>query len=237
MARVPPNDADAEMALLGSLLLDGEMVGAVVPLLRPDDFYRSANRRLYEVVLSLYERREPTDPLLVLRECERLESMSGTVCTILAVQTSAPCSPCMNWLKRQASRWRRDSPFSASVILSHHCVPKRGWISSGIPTGFFQLDDLTAGLHPGELVIVAGRPSMGKTTFALNVAYNVAVSAKVPTAVFSLEMSRQQITKNILCSHAMVEAHKLRGGRFLDDARAARLDAGHAGKQQTYAEK
>ena len=72
MARVPPNDADAEMALLGSLLLDGEMVGAVVPLLRPDDFYRSANRRLYEVVLSLYERREPTDPLLVLRECERL---------------------------------------------------------------------------------------------------------------------------------------------------------------------
>ena len=60
------------LELRGALEQLGEMVGAVVPLLRPDDFYRSANRRLYEVVLSLYERREPTDPLLVLRECERL---------------------------------------------------------------------------------------------------------------------------------------------------------------------
>ena len=102
-------------------------------------------------------------------------------------------------------------------------LDKRDGVSSGIPTGYYQLDDLTAGLHPGELIIIAGRPSMGKTTFALNVAYNVAVKAKVGVAIFSLEMSRQQITKNILCAHAKVEAQKLRGGRFLDDAEFARL--------------
>ena len=71
LARVPPHDVEAEMALLGSLLLDGEMVGAVVPLLRPDDFYRTAHRRLYETVLSLYERGDPCDVLLVMKELER----------------------------------------------------------------------------------------------------------------------------------------------------------------------
>src|SRR5205085_9885129 len=76
LTRVPPHDLEAEMALLGSLLLDGEMVGAVVPLLRPDDFYRTAHRRLYETILSLYERGEPCDVLLVMKELERTGSLA-----------------------------------------------------------------------------------------------------------------------------------------------------------------
>ncbi|MBK9127063.1 MAG: replicative DNA helicase [Phycisphaerales bacterium] len=84
---------------------------------------------------------------------------------------------------------------------------------SGEPTGYPELDDLTSGLQRGDLVIVAGRPSMGKTAFGLNLAENMAIHYKRPVLFFSLEMSRQQIAQRILCSRARVDAHRLRRGR------------------------
>ena len=88
---------------------------------------------------------------------------------------------------------------------------------TGIPTGFADLDYITAGLHPSDLIIVAARPAMGKSAFALNIAANAAVRANVPVAIFSLEMSKEQMTNRILCSEAMVDSNKLRTGKIEDE--------------------
>ena len=88
---------------------------------------------------------------------------------------------------------------------------------TGTPTGFADLDYITAGLHPSDLVIVAARPAMGKSAFALNIATNAAVRANVGVAIFSLEMSKEQMTNRILCSEAMVDSNKVRTGKIEDD--------------------
>lgn len=88
---------------------------------------------------------------------------------------------------------------------------------TGVPTGFEDLDSLTSGLHPSELVILAARPSQGKTALSLNVAVHAAMRKKVPVAVFSLEMSREQLAQRMLCSVARVNGHRLRTGMLQDD--------------------
>ncbi len=88
---------------------------------------------------------------------------------------------------------------------------------TGIETGFYDFDLKTAGLHPSDLVLIAGRPAMGKTTFALNIAQYVAVKKKVPTAIFSLEMSRKQLVNRFLASEGRVDATKIRGGGLTPD--------------------
>ena len=88
---------------------------------------------------------------------------------------------------------------------------------TGIPTGFADLDYKTAGLHNSDLVLVAARPAMGKSAFALNIATNAAVQAKVPTVIFNLEMSKSQLVNRILCSEAMVDSNKIRTGKIEED--------------------
>ena len=87
---------------------------------------------------------------------------------------------------------------------------------TGVPTGFVDFDAKTAGLQKSDLILVAARPSMGKTAFVLNIAQNAAIRNNVPTAIFSLEMSREQLTKRMLCSEAMMDAQKLRTGDLTD---------------------
>lgn len=88
---------------------------------------------------------------------------------------------------------------------------------TGVPTGFIDLDYKTAGLHGSELILVAARPAMGKTAFALNIAANAALRAKTPVAIFSLEMSKDQLVNRVLCSEAMVDSNKVRTGKLEDD--------------------
>jgi len=88
---------------------------------------------------------------------------------------------------------------------------------TGIPTGFADLDYKTAGLHNSDLILVAARPAMGKSAFALNIATNAAVQAKVPTVIFNLEMSKSQLVNRMLCSEAMVDSNKIRTGKIEED--------------------
>ena len=90
-------------------------------------------------------------------------------------------------------------------------------IVTGVPSGFEEFDKLTSGFQPSDLVVIAGRPSMGKTAFSLNIAQYAAIEKKIPAALFSLEMSKEQLVLRMLCSEAKVDAHKLRGG-FLGEA-------------------
>ena len=88
---------------------------------------------------------------------------------------------------------------------------------TGVPTGFTELDNRTAGFHGSDLILIAARPAMGKSAFALNIATNAAVKAKVPVAIFSLEMSKEQMVNRILCSEAMVDSNKVRTGKIDDE--------------------
>jgi replicative DNA helicase len=267
--RVPPHSLEAETSLLGALLLDPEVIGAVAPLLAPDDFYRSAHGKLFEVIRSLFDRGEPSDALIVLRECERLKileeiggreflaSLARTVATAanaehyarivreksisrgliraaMEIQRSAydeegRGNELLEKAEHLVFELARTKDVGAATSVrdlieeAFHELGDRDQVASGVPTGFTEFDQLTTGLHAGELVIVAGRPSMGKTTWAMNVAYNVAVESRRGVAVYSLEMSKQQIAKNILAARAEVPAQKLRGGRFLSDEEFARL--------------
>ncbi|NLJ33148.1 MAG: replicative DNA helicase [Firmicutes bacterium] len=104
---------------------------------------------------------------------------------------------------------------SAAYDRIEYLYQNKGGLT-GIPTGFKDLDLLTAGLQPADFIVIAGRPSMGKTSFALNVAQHVALEAKIPVAIFSLEMSREQLIQRLLCSEAGIDGQKLRTG-FLDE--------------------
>ena len=86
-----------------------------------------------------------------------------------------------------------------------------------LPTGFVDLDNRTAGLHGSEFILIAARPAMGKSAFVLNIATNVALRANVPVAIFSLEMSKDQMVNRILCSEAMVDSNKVRTGKLEED--------------------
>ena len=93
----------------------------------------------------------------------------------------------------------------------------RKQLITGVPSGFTDLDYRTAGFHGSELILIAARPAMGKTAFALNIATNAAVKSKVPVAVFSLEMSKEQLVNRILCSESMVDSNKVRTGKLEED--------------------
>lgn len=99
---------------------------------------------------------------------------------------------------------------------------------TGIPSGFADLDSMTSGFQPSDLIIVAGRPSMGKTAFCLNIAQHASYEARIPTAIFSLEMSKEQLAIRMLCSEARVDNHKLRSG-FIAESEWGKLAMG-AGK-------
>lgn len=88
---------------------------------------------------------------------------------------------------------------------------------TGVPTGFSELDYKTAGLHGSELILIAARPAMGKSAFALNIATNAALRDNVPVAIFSLEMSKEQMVNRILCSEAMVDSNKVRTGKLEEE--------------------
>lgn len=88
---------------------------------------------------------------------------------------------------------------------------------TGVPSGFTELDYRTAGFHGSELILIAARPAMGKSAFALNIATNAALKANVPVAIFSLEMSKEQMVNRILCSEAMVDSNKVRTGKLEED--------------------
>ncbi|MBI2922537.1 MAG: replicative DNA helicase [Planctomycetes bacterium] len=91
---------------------------------------------------------------------------------------------------------------------------------TGVPTGYYLLDDMISGLQPAQLLIVAGRPSMGKSSFALNIVEHVAIKEQQPVLVFSLEMQGQQVAQNMICSHARIDAHKVRKGTISEDEKA-----------------
>jgi replicative DNA helicase len=264
--RLPPQNLEAETSVLGAVLLENEALNRLLEILREDDFYREAHRRIFSAILHLYEHSEPVDLITlseVLKTRGELDSVGGVEylnSLVNGVPTAANITYYAKIIKEKAilrklinrateivsqsysnsgdvdefidqaeraifeisedrvrpSFYPIKDLIKSSFKTIERLYEKRQLIT-GVPTGFQRLDELTSGLQPSDLIIIAGRPSMGKTALALNIAHHASVEATIPAAIFSLEMSKEQLALRMLCSEAKVDAHRLRGG-FLSEA-------------------
>ena len=263
LGKIPPNDVEAEQAVLGSMLLDGDAVADAVEILTPEDFYREENKLIFSAMLGLYAKSEPVDMITVKDELVSLGKLE--VCGGLEyiaelsdkVPTTANADKYIKIVEEKSilrslikmsnelidlgydqthevdevveqaekkvfdlvkNRNQRSYASIQQVLVETFAEIERLYNQkeaiTGIPTDFIELDSKTAGLHGSELILVAARPAMGKTAFALNIATNAAVRAKVPVAIFSLEMSRDQLVNRILASETMIDSNKLRTGKM-----------------------
>lgn len=266
IGKIPPNDVEAEQAVLGSMLLDRDAVSSALEVLKPDDFYREENKLIFDAILNLYNRSEPIDLITVKDELISLGKFE--VCGGLEYIADLPEKVPTTANVDQYIKIVEEKSILRSLIKTSNELVNLGYDQSlevdeiiekaeknvfdllqnrnqkgytpikdilvetvaqleklynqkqhitGIPTGFSDLDYKTAGLHGSELILVAARPAMGKTAFALNIATNAAVRAKVPVAIFSLEMSKEQLTTRILSSEAMIDSNKLKTGKMEEE--------------------
>lgn len=247
--------------MLAAILMDNHALNACLEILKPEDFYKEAHKIIFESMIELNEKNEPTDLVTLndsLQKKAQLEAVGGTaylshlvdsVPTASHVATyarlireksllrqlihAASCivTDCYNSdagveeiLDRAENRvfslsekkaTRGFSPVKDLVKETYELIESLYEHKSeitGLTTGFADLDKLTAGLQKGDLIIVAGRPSMGKTAFALNLVENAARQAQAKVAVFSFEMSKQQLVMRLLTSQARIDSMRLRTG-------------------------
>lgn len=258
--RLPPQNPEAEEAVLGSLLMDPEAVGKVASFLKPDDFYRERNGTIFGAMLAVYDRREPVDFTTVTDELTRqgrfdeagglayLSHLVSVVPTAVHVEHYARIVERTSVKRRLISAAGKiaavgyddsldlDTTLEKAEQLLFNVAQRRvtrdfehiGAIlgdyleemearaadtgGRGIPTGFIELEKLTGGLQRSDLVILAARPSMGKSSFALNIVQTAAIRHHATCAIFSLEMSKQQLAHRLLCAESGVDATKLRLG-------------------------
>lgn len=259
--KLPPQNLEAEQAVLGAIILDNEALPKVIEILSPEDFYKEAHRRLYNVIIGLFDETKPVDIITLteyLRKNNELEAVGG----ISYLSHLANCIPTSANIRHHAKIIREKALLRSLIQTSSHIVSKvyednldademvdyaekmifdiadkrtrtsftslkdvirdtfkmiehlydKKEAITGIPSGFKDLDELTSGFQPGDLIIIGGRPGMGKTAFALNIAQHVAIDLKEPVAIFSLEMSKEQLAMRMLCAESMVDSSRVRKG-------------------------
>ncbi len=257
--RIPPHDEAAEEAVLGSILVDGDVIGRLAPVVKPEDFYRERNRWTYQACLSLFQRGVPIDQISVAHELADqghldpaggpafLSHLIATVPTSVYAEHYAGIvgrTSTLRSLIRAASEiaslgYGHDADVDETLRQAEDLlfrirsgretrdfVPLRevldryledsaaahtpGDTNKGpVQSGFLDLDRLMGGLQRSDLFILAARPSLGKSTLAMNIVRNAAEHGAI-CGVFSLEMSRDQLALRMLSSEAEVDSHRLR---------------------------
>ncbi len=264
-AYVPPNSIDAERSTLGSMLIERTAVEKCLEMLSPEDFYRDANRIIFEVIQVLAQRDQPVDLITVQEELKNQDQLEHIGLSYLlslfdAVPTAANVAYYAKIVKDNAvrrlliekaleiiglalgevedvnvladkaeqlifsvSQQRNADYFVQLRTLLLGVYDKAEEMAelkqriSGLSTGINDFDMITSGMQNTDLIIVAARPSMGKTSLCLSIAEHVAIKENVPVAIFSLEMSKEQLALRMLCSQAEVNSHKLRTGHLTED--------------------
>lgn len=263
--KIPPQNLEAEINILGCLMIDKDGVSKVADTLSPDDFYSDVNATIYESMISLYEKRIPIDIVSlanILSEQGKLDLIGGRSTLIEITQEVLTSAHLLSYadivikkatLRRMlnvsskiaelsfeeekdvqeiideaesslfnVSRKARGNEFTAISSVLDGAFSRIDDLSQnkgelrGIPTGFIDLDALLSGLQNSDLVILAARPSVGKTAFALNIARHAAYANK-PVALFSLEMAKEQLVDRFICSESGVDLWKMRTGNLSDD--------------------
>lgn len=264
--KIPPQNIDAEMSLLGAILIDDEVIADASEQVDARDFYDKRHGLIYAAVIRLYEKHKPVDLLTLtdeLKKKEQLEEVGGSAyLTELTnyVPTSAHAQTYAEMVAQKAVRRRlikasgdiselgynedtdiqellekaeaeifsvsdqslKQDLVSIETILTdsfdriEELHRNKGQLR-GVKTGYRDLDNMTAGLQRSDLIILAARPAMGKTTLVTNLAYNVATIAKQPVLFFSLEMSKEQLVDRMLADASGVDAWNIRTGNLTDD--------------------
>jgi len=265
--KLPPQSIEAEMSILGGILLENEAINRTLEILTPDDLYRENHRKIFRAMIELNERNEPCDLITlttILKKKGELEEVGGGayLATLVDyVPTAANIAFYCRIIKEKGLTRKlinaateivtrgyddqmevaelldnaqkaifeisenklRPAFFPVSSVLREtikniELLYEKKEHVTGVPTGFIDLDEKTAGFQRGDLIIIAGRPSMGKTAFALNIAQYAALHSdqRTPVAIFSLEMSKEQLVTRLLCSESRIDASRLRTGHLVD---------------------
>ena len=263
---VPPQNLEAEEAVLGSILLEQDSIISVMEFLVPDDFYRVAHQLIFAAMIELNQNSEAIDPITVsekLRQKNQIENVGGEA-GIIELLDKVPTAANVEFYTQivlEKSTRRKLIKTSTNIVKNAYQEDetianvldtaerdilsvsegrnKAGFIPirdvlhdayesleersknngevTGIATGYIGLDRMTSGLHADELIILAARPSVGKTAFVLNIAKNVAVNLNETVAIFSLEMGAESLVERIICSHASINAGHLKTGKLTDE--------------------
>ena len=267
LRKLPPQSIEAEMSILGGILLENEAINRTLEILTPDDLYRENHRKIFRAMIELNERNEPCDLITlttILKKKGELEEVGGGayLATLVDyVPTAANIAFYCRIIKEKGLTRKlinaateivtrgyddqmevaelldnaqkaifeisenklRPAFFPVSSVLREtikniELLYEKKEHVTGVPTGFIDLDEKTAGFQRGDLIIIAGRPSMGKTAFALNIAQYAALHSdqRTPVAIFSLEMSKEQLVTRLLCSESRIDASRLRTGHLVD---------------------
>ena len=260
--RIPPQNIEAEQAVLGAMLIEREAISKVAEFLCPGDCYREAHRIIYNAILELFNNNDAIDMVTIielLRMSNTLEAAGG-ISYITALANSIPTAAnvlyhakiveeksllrklintttniaseayegnekaelILDTAEKRIMGIRKSenigfTPINELVLEGFNKIEElyqnKGRMT-GVPSGFNDLDKLTAGFQPSDFIIVAARPSMGKTAFALNIAQNIAIRSKKTVAIFSLEMSKQQLIQRMLASQSHIDSQKMRIGEL-----------------------
>jgi len=259
--KIPPQNLEAEMAVLGSMLIDEAAISVSIESLDAHSFYKDTHQKIFESISDLYNANKAVDLITLTDELKRKDNLEGVggVSFLTALVNSVPTAANINHYvnivreksilrtlinnatkivsicyesdgnidevvdnaerfifevserKSQVGFLHLKEIIKDSIETIDQLYQKKAHVT-GIPTGFIDFDIKTAGLQASDLIVIAGRPSMGKSALALGIAEYAGVIEKIPVAIFSLEMSKEQLVQRMLCAHARVDAHKVRTG-------------------------
>jgi replicative DNA helicase len=267
--RVPPHSNDAEMAVLGAMMLEKEAASKVIQILPPDAFYREAHRMIYQAMLALSERNQPIDIITLNDELRRIGKLAdvGGSHYLSELNMRTPTAANVEHhsrivfekaLKRrliatateiigncysetsdafeevdhaeqkifEIAESRNGRTYhsikrlaieTVEMLESIHARRKEGNNILGVPSGLMALDAITGGFQKSDLIILAARPSMGKTALGMSVARNAAIDFKKGVAFFSLEMAALQLVVRLLAAESKINAQQLRNGDLRDE--------------------
>lgn len=264
--RMPPQDIQAEQAVLGSIFLAPDELINAMEVLSAKDFYQRRHQLIYQAMINLFDRNEAVDVVTLKAELERGNALEdvGSVGYLVELSQATPYAGSIGFYakivadkallrnliqaanKIVAAGYEQDEDVSAIVEDAERGIlevserrnsngfqaiedvlqetfrnidqlAQNDEAITGIPTGYPALDKMTAGLQQGELIILAARPAVGKTAFALNIAQNIGTKTDASVAIFSLEMDAESLVKRMLCAEGLIDAGHLKTGQLTDE--------------------
>ncbi|AYE39429.1 replicative DNA helicase [Companilactobacillus zhachilii] len=262
-SRIPPNDKDAEQAVLGAVFLSQDALIEAMEYVDAEDFYQHANQLVFQAMMNLNDEEEPVDVVTVQNELDRLNQIEdiGGVSYLAELASAVPTAANTTYYakivknkstlrrlinaatgivqrsfeedddvdsiidqsekeimdvseNRNHKGFRRISDVVKSSFEEIDKLYDQDSDVTGLSTGYKDLDAMTTGLHKDELIILAARPGVGKTAFALNLAQNAATKSNATVAIFSLEMGAESLVNRMLCSEGSIDANALRTGKL-----------------------
>ena len=264
--KLPPQNLEAEQSILGSILLENSTLNAVQEILKKEDFYSEAHRKIFGAIEELADRNEPVDLITlsnVLQAKNSLDAVGGVAYLASLVDNVPSAANAANYsriVKEKAvlrgliasateiinSCYETGSDVDDVLDKAEHSIFEisenkirtsfhpmkeivkesfkaiedlftRKELITGVPTGFYDLDRYLSGMQAGDMIVLAARPSMGKTALAVNIAEHVALNEGLPVAVFSMEMGASQLAVRIVGSIGRIDQGHLRTGKLSDE--------------------